>query len=81
METTSNLKDKLSTICGLLAAVCGAILVAGQSGVTIPGWLNAVCGATSAVCLAIIGYLTGKTPAAKPKTINQVIDQNEATPK
>jgi len=80
MEQTSNLKDKLSTICGILAAICGGILVAGQSGVNLPGWVNAVAGAVSAVCLAVIGYLTGKTPAAKPKSINQVIDQNVPNP-
>ena len=77
MNTTSNLKDKLSTICGLLGAVAGAILL---SGVELPAWLKTVCGATSAVCLAIIGYLTGKTPAAKPKTEEQVIDQNAPKP-
>jgi len=80
MEPTSNIKDKLSTFCGILAAVCGALLVAGESGVTLPGWLKATAGAVSAVCLAIIGYLTGKTPAAKPKSINQVIDQNVPNP-
>jgi drug/metabolite transporter (DMT)-like permease len=80
METTSNIKDKLSTFCGILAAICGALLVAGESGVVLPGWLKATAGAVSAVCLAVIGYLTGKTPAAKPKSINQVIDQNVPNP-
>lgn len=74
---TSNIKDKLSTICGLLGAISGAILL---SGVELPAWLKTVCGATSAICLAVIGYLTGKTPAARPKTEDQVIDQNEPKP-
>jgi hypothetical protein len=77
MATNSNIKDKLSTFCGLLGAIAGAILL---SGVELPAWLKTVCGATSAVCLAIIGYLTGKTPAAKPKTEEQVIDQNAPKP-
>ena len=80
MEKTSNIKDKLSTFCGILAAICGALLVAGESGVTLPSWVKATAGAVSAVCLAIIGYLTGKTPAAEKKTISQVIDQNAPTP-
>ena len=80
MDTTSNLKDKLSTFCGILAAICGALLVAGESGVTLPGWLKATAGAVSAVCLAVIGYLTGKTPAAKPKTEKQIVDQNLPKP-
>ena len=77
MQPTSNIKDKLSTICGLIGAITGALLI---SGVDLPAWLKTVCGATSAVCLAIIGYLTGKTPAAKPKTEEQVIDQNAPKP-
>ncbi len=80
MDATSNIKDKLSTFCGILAAICGGILVAGQSGLVLPGWVNATAGAVSAVCLAIIGYLTGKTPAAKPKTEDQVVDQNLPKP-
>ncbi len=77
MNQTSNIKDKLSTICGLLGAISGAILL---SGVELPAWLKTVCGVTSGVCLAIIGYLTGKTPAAKAKTSDQVVNQNEPNP-
>ncbi len=79
METTSNIKDKLSTICGVLIAIGGGILVVGQT-VKLPEWLNAAAGAVMAVCTAIIGYLTGKTPAAKAKTSDQVVNQNEPNP-
>jgi len=77
MDSTSNIKDKLSTFCGILGAITGGILI---SGVDLPAWLKTVCGATSAVCLAVIGFLTGKTPAAKPKTEEQVVDQNLPKP-
>jgi hypothetical protein len=80
MQPTSNIKDTLSTICGILAAIGGGILVAGQTGVTFPTWVTAVAGAMTAICTAIIGYLTGKTPAAAKKTEEQVIDQNTPNP-
>ncbi len=80
MNQTSNIKDKLSTICGILGAISGGILIAAQGGLSLPGWLIATAGTISAVCLAIIGYLTGKTPAAAKKTEDQVIDQNAPRP-
>ncbi len=76
MNPTSNLKDKLSTICGIIAAIAGGVLVAGQSGVVLPAWATAIAGSLVAVCTAVIGYLTGKTPAAKAKTTDQVVEQN-----
>jgi drug/metabolite transporter (DMT)-like permease len=73
----SNIKDTLSTIFGILAAVSGAIIVAIQSGYQLPAWLNTAAGLTAAISVAVIGYLTGKTPAAESKSTSQVIDQNQ----
>ncbi len=80
MNIASNIKDKVSTICGVLAAIGGGILVVGQSGVVLPSWLTAAAGTTVAVCTAIIGYLTGKAPNATVKTTSQVVDQNTKNP-
>ena len=80
MNLSSNIKDKLSTIFGILAAIAGGLLTVGQDGVTFPSWLNAVASATVAISIAVIGYLTGKTPAANAKTPDQVVDQNKPEP-
>ena len=79
-ETTSNIKDKLSTFCGVLVAIAGGVLVAQTAGLVLPTWLVATCGSVVAIGTAIIGYLTGKTPAAAKKTEDQVIEQNKPNP-
>lgn len=80
MNVTSNIKDTVSTICGILVAIGGSILVAGQSGVVLPSWLTTASGVTVAVGTAIIGYLTGKAPNAAKKSPDQVVNQNVKQP-
>ena len=80
MNLSSNIKDKLSTIFGILAAIAGGLLTVGQGGVTFPAWLTAVSSTTVAISIAVIGYLTGKTPSANVKTADQVVDQNKPEP-
>ena len=64
MNLSSNIKDKISTIFGILAAIAGGLLTVGQNGVVLPPWATAVASSTVAISIAVIGYLTGKTPAA-----------------
>ena len=80
MDLSSNIKDKLSTIFGILGAIAGGILTVGQNGIALPSWLTAVSSSTVALSIAVIGYLTGKTPAANAKTPDQVVDQNKPEP-
>lgn len=76
MKETSNIKDKLSTFCGILIAIAGSVLVAGQSGLVLPTWLTATAGSIVAIGTGIIGYLTGKAPNAIKKVPTQVVQQN-----
>lgn len=80
MNLSSNIKDKISTIFGILAAIAGGLLTVGQNGVVLPPWATAVASSTVAISIAVIGYLTGKTPAANVKTPDQVVDQNKPEP-
>ena len=80
MNLSSNIKDKVSTIFGILAAIAGGLLTVGQNGVTLPSWVTAVASSIVAISIAVIGYLTGKTPAANVKTPDQVVDQNKPEP-
>ena len=80
MNLSSNIKDKLSTIFGVLGAIAGAMLTFSQTNVTLPSWVVPVCGLVGSLSVVVIGYLTGKTPAANSKTPDQVIDQNKPEP-
>lgn len=73
-----NVKDLISTICGVLIAILGAIVTAGQSGLVLPAWVTPVCIAGSTVCAAIVMYLTGKNPNLTTKTPLQVDQLNNA---
>lgn len=80
MNNTSNLKDTVSTVFGILGAVAGSILIAGQSGVVLPPIIITICGVISAISIGVIGWLTGKAPSAAKKTTGQVIEQNLPNP-
>lgn len=72
-----NLKDKVSTICGVIFAVCTSIVATAASGVIVlPTWLTATAGTLIAVSGGIIGILTGKNPNGSTKTTEQVVTQN-----
>ena len=69
---STNLKDTLSTICGIIIAICTALLTL----TTIPGWLQTACGIAIALAGAIIGWITGKNPNLSTKTDTQVTNAN-----
>ncbi len=73
-----NSKDLISTICGIVIAVCGAIVGAIQAGVVLPTWVNTVCLVLIAVAGGLIGVVTGKNPNLTAKTPRQVDDLNNA---
>ena len=73
----TNLKDTLSTICGIIFAICTALVTLGVSGgVVLPTWVTTASGILIAVSGAILGWLTGKNPNATAKTARQVDNQN-----
>ena len=81
MNLSSNIKDKLSTIFGVLAFIAGAVLTAGQTpGISLPSKITIACSAIVTISALVIGYLTGKTPAANVKTPDQVVEQNQPKP-
>ena len=78
-----NLKDKLSTICGIIFLIGGAIVSVGATGGAIlPVWLVSGAGVATALSGAVIGILTGKNPDGSTKSIPQIDTQNsQAAPK
>lgn len=71
----SNLKDKVTTICGLVFAVSTALLA-----IDVPPVVKTVCGVLAAVSVALIGYFTGKAPSGAQKTEGQVTEGNIKNP-
>ena len=77
-----NLKSTLSTICGIIVVISGAILSLPQYGVEIPVTITAIAGTLSAISVGVIGYLTGKNPDGTPKTndqVSQILIEKDAT--
>jgi hypothetical protein len=66
MANTSNLKDTVTTIAGIVATIGGSILA---SGVDLSTTVKSVLGIAVAVSLGLIGYFTGK-PNGTAKTDN-----------
>ena len=81
MQFSSNIKDVLSTIAGVLGAIAfvGGTIIASlvQSGVVIPVFLTIIVGAAGAVSVALIGLLNGKNPDGTTKTSTQVVQANK----
>ena len=74
---TSNLKDTVTTIAGILASVGGTILAAD---VALSPAVKTILGVAVAVSLGLIGWFTGKAPSGASKTDNQLGDQNKTNP-
>lgn len=72
----NNLKDNLTTICGIIAAICSVLITTHIGGLNLPTWLITTCSVLSAISLAIIGFLTGKNPNGTTKTSVQISNDN-----
>ena len=73
----SNYKDLLSTICGIVIAICGAGTgLIWQLGVTLPGWVSPTAIALAGIAAIILGLVTGKNPNLTTKTPRQVDNLN-----
>lgn len=74
-----NLKDKLSTICGIILAAAGIVLTLATGGLSLPPGVVTTATALAAISGGIIAYLTGKNPNGKTKTAQAIKTQNENT--
>lgn len=71
-----NLKDTLSTICGIVFAICVAL-------VAVPGLpviVSQIAAGGMAVSGAIIGIMTGKNPNGSTKVIDPTTGQQDVDP-
>ena len=76
----NNLKDILSTICGVIIAICGAGSgLIWQLGVTLPKWVSILAIALAGVAVIVLGLLQGKNPDGSTKTPEQI--NNQLNPK
>ena len=65
----TNIKDWLSTICGIIIAICGAGTgLVWQLGITLPAWVSPTAIALAGLATIVLGYLQGKTADGKTKT-------------
>jgi hypothetical protein len=75
-----NLKDTLSTICGVISATCITILALPSQGVEIPATLKTASTIGLAVSALIIGLLQGKNPDGSTKVIDPTTGQQDLNP-
>jgi hypothetical protein len=72
----ADLKNKITNICGVVFAVCSAILTATTSGMLVlPEPVNLAAGLLIAISGGVIGYLTGKKPdggVKSDKAVNEI---------
>ena len=80
MNTSSNLKDKISNICAVIIAIAGAILGLTTAGIVLPPIIITIATGAGILAAAVVAFLTGKTPAVTTKTTGQVIEQNTPLP-
>lgn len=66
-----NFKDVISTICGLIVAICGSLLAASFAA-SFPEWLQITLGVLVAAATGILGYFQGKRADGRSKTESQV---------
>lgn len=69
----TNLKDKLSTICGIIIAILGiAFSVAKGVHIFIPTTIYAILGSIGSLCAVTLGILTGKNSDGSIKLPEQL---------
>lgn len=72
----SNLKDKITNICGIVFAICTFLVSSTLGGLTLPTWVTTAAGLLAAISGGIIGYFTGKKPDGSVKSDSQVTESN-----
>lgn len=72
-----NLKDKITTICGILILLTGTILTVEKSGIVLPLWLTNASTAIGIIAASVLAYYTGKNPDGSTKTELQINAQQK----
>lgn len=72
----TNLKDKVSNVCGFVFAIAGIILTLPTMGIVLPAVIITVATASVTVSGGVIAYLTGKQPNGTAKSSSAVEQQN-----
>lgn len=67
-----NLKDTVTTICGILIAVSGTVYTLTQAGIVLPTQVTTIATAVGIIAMAVLGYFTGKNPDGTKKTSDQI---------
>jgi hypothetical protein len=75
--TNLNIKDTISTICGVVFAICVALMAVPN----LPVIVTQIAAGGMAVSGAIIGILTGKNPNGTTKTIDPATGQQDISVK
>ncbi len=73
-----NWKDIISTICGIIIAICGAGsgLIWGL-GITFPSWVTPVALFLAGLAGLVLGLLQGKNADGSTKTVKQLTAQEK----
>lgn len=66
-----DIKNTVTTICGLVVAVCGSLLAASFAA-KFPEWLQITLGALVAVATAVMGFYSGRNSDGTKKTPGQI---------
>ena len=70
LADSQNVKDRVTSVCSLIALIAGAILTA-QTQTPLPKWLLTTAVVMAAIAGAIMGWASGKNPDLTPKTNSQ----------
>jgi hypothetical protein len=76
MDNSSNFKDTVTNYCGLVFAICTA-LVSLSGTISLPTAVTTICGILIAVSGGVIGYYTGKAPNGNTKSGAVIENENK----
>jgi hypothetical protein len=80
MNNMVNIKDKITNWCAYATVAIGALQATKTQGVVFPHWVDTISIIIVALCIATVGFMTGKTPDGSVKTDSQVMSQNPIKP-
>lgn len=72
----TNIKDTLTTYCGIVVAICGSILGLQATGMVFPEWVTLILVVLGSIATGLIGWANGKNANLTPKTDAQIAAQN-----
>lgn len=70
-----NLKDTVTTICGIIIALSGGIYAADQAGIILPPKIVSFSVLAGIIATSVLAYFSGKNPNGSTKSPEQIADQ------